>query len=103
MTVAGLRRRFRRRFGGHDWFEGTSVVTGMVFLAGALVCVWAVGVCIATLGDAEPGFGTSHGPLEATRGLGIVLLSLLAVALVGVGWFLAGDAIRRVFDGRRRR
>jgi hypothetical protein len=106
VTLAALRRRLRQRLRGHDWFEGASVVAGVLFLAGAVVCVIAAAVAIAALGKPEPEFqvgngALSQGSLDATRVFGIVLFSLTAVLFAGVGWFLAGDWIRRVFGGPR--
>lgn len=100
MTVRDVRRRWRQALAAHDWFEGMSIVLGVLFLAGALACVWVLVLLIASLGDLDQGFKVSLGSLQAIRGLGIALFALLTVALSGVGWFLAGDAIRRVFRRR---
>jgi hypothetical protein len=100
-VTSDLLRRVRQASVGHDWFESVSVVLGVLFFVGALASFWAAGVAIATLGDPDPAFKTSLGSLQATRWLGIVLFSLLGFALAGVGWFLAGSAIRRVVRGRR--
>lgn len=77
---------------------------GALFLLGAIACVWAVAITIGSLGDAEPGIsdeatilaGSAPGSLQATRWFGIVLFAVLAIVAAAVGWFLAGDAVRRV-------
>ena len=105
MAVSSLRRRFHQRMAEHDWFEGFSVVLGSVFLLIAVACVWGFGVSLLSLGDAEPDLssqssvlsGSSQGTVEATRWFGIVLFAIFALLAFAVGWFLAGDAIRRRF------
>jgi hypothetical protein len=91
----------------HDWLEGVSFVIGLLFLALAAVCVWGLVTAVASWGDADAAFRpggdqTTVGFLKVTRGFAIVLFALLGFIAVGVGWFLAGDRIRRIF-GRGRR
>lgn len=100
MTLRDLRRRFRQATARHDWLEGASLVLGLLFLLATLACLWAVGVSIATLGDPDPEFRTTPGFLQASRGFGIVLFGVLAFVLGSVGWFLAGDAVRRLLRRR---
>jgi hypothetical protein len=99
-----LRRRFRTWRASHDWFEGISVILGVLFFVAAAVCVWGFVVALGSLGDAaEPGLarvtgplsGSSSGTVHATRWFAIVLFGLLAVLTAAVGWFLSGDAIER--------
>jgi hypothetical protein len=92
-------RTFRRRLSeiaSHDVLEWFAFALGLAFFALAVVCVWGVVVGISSLGDPDPEFRTSEGFLQATRGFGIVLFGLFAVVAAGVGWFLAGDTIRRL-------
>jgi hypothetical protein len=92
-------RTFRRRLSeiaSHDLLEWFSFALGLAFFALAVVCVWGVVVGISSIGDADPEFKTSEGFLQATRGFGIVLFGLFALVAAGVGWFLAGDTIRRL-------
>jgi len=86
----------------HDWLEGVSVVVGLLFLVLAAACVWGLVTAIASWGDADPDFKTSVGFLTATRAFGVVLFALFALVAFGVGWFLAGDRIRRLFRRNRR-
>jgi hypothetical protein len=99
-------RTFKRRlseFGAHDWVEWFSFALGIAFFLLAVVCVWGVVVAIASLGDPDPEFKTTEGFLQATRGFGIVLFGLFGVVAAGVGWFLAGDTIRRLAGRLTRR
>ena len=99
-------RTFKRRlseFGAHDWVEWFSFTLGIAFFLLAVACVWGVVVAIASLGEADPGFKTTEGFLQATRGFGIVLFGLFGVVAAGVGWFLAGDTIRRLTGRLTRR
>jgi len=102
MTLATLRRRYRTAVAAHDWFEDATTAIGVLFLALAAICVWALVVSIASLGDPEAGLGASTGFLQATRGFGIVLFGLLAILTAGVGWFMAGEPIRRAARRLRR-
>ena len=103
MSIRSLRRDFRQRLAEHDWLEGASTVLGALFLVGAVACAWAFSVALASLGDVEPAIsdestilsGSTQGALEATRWFGIVLFGLLTLVAAAVGWFLAGDAVRR--------
>jgi len=95
MTVRELRRRFGQTVAAHDWLEGASGLLGLVFLAAAVASAWAVVIALTSLGDAEPGLEGSRGLLEATRGLGVLLFGAFAVISLAVGWFLAGEAVRR--------
>ena len=99
-----LRRRFRTWRGSHDWFEGISVVLGILFFVAAAACIWGFVVALGSLGDAaESGLARATGPLggstsgtvHATRWFAIVLFGLFAVLTGAVGWFLVGDAIER--------
>lgn len=111
MSVRSVRRRLRQRVAEHDWLEGVSVAFGVLFLVGAIACVWAVAITVGTLGDAEPAIsdeatilaGSTPGSLQATRWFGIVLFTVLAIIATAVGWFLAGDAVRHVARRVRRR
>ena len=92
-------RTFKRRLSeiaSHDLLEWFSFALGLAFFALAVVCLWGVVVAIASLGDPDPEFKTTAGFLQATRGIGIVLFGLFALVAAGVGWFLAGDTIRRL-------
>jgi hypothetical protein len=96
MSYRTLRRKLSEATAAHDWLEGVSTILGLVFLALAVVCVWAVAVGIATLGDPDTAFRTTPGFLQATRGFGIVVFALFAFIAAGVGWFFAGDTIGRM-------
>jgi threonine/homoserine/homoserine lactone efflux protein len=103
MTWASRRRRFRQRMAEHDWLEGASVVIGVVFFLVAAACVWGLVVAVSSLGDAEPDIssqpsvlsGSTQGTIQATRWFGIALFAIFALVAAAVGWFLAGDAVRR--------
>jgi thiol:disulfide interchange protein len=104
MTSA-WRRRFRQRMAEHDWLEGVSVVLGFVFLLIAVACVWGLVVNVTSLGHTESGLSaepsvlsnSAEGTVQATRWFGIVLFAIFAVIAAAVGWFLAGDWVRRAF------
>jgi amino acid transporter len=103
MAASAWRRRFRQWKADHDWLEGVSVVLGGVFLLVAIACVWGLVVAVSSLGHAEPGIsaqpsvlsGSTEGTVQATRWFGIVLFAIFALLTAAVGWFLAGDRIRR--------
>ena len=103
MSVRDARRRFRQSMASHDWFEGVSTVVGVLFLLGTVVCLWALAVNVASLGDTETDLGrdstilsgSNAGALQSTRWFGIVLFAVLAIVTAAVGWFLAGDAVHR--------
>ena len=97
MTYRTLRRRMGEAMAAHDWLEGVSVVIGLLFLLLAVACVWGLVTAIASWGDADADLKTSVGFLQVTRGFGVFLFAVFAFVAFGVGWFLAGDAIRRVF------
>jgi hypothetical protein len=85
----------------HDWLEGVSFVVGLLFLVLAGACGWGLLTAIASWGDADAAFRpgghqTTVGFLRVTRGFGIVLFALFGFLAAGVGWFLAGDRIRRL-------
>ena len=103
MSYRTFRRRFSEFLASHDWIEGTSFVLGIAFFLVAAACVWGIAVAISSFGDPDPDFKTSPGFLQATRWFGIVLFSLFAVLAFGVGWFLAGDRIRRLAGRPARR
>jgi len=71
------------------------VLVGLVFLALGLASALGFAVALASLGDPEPAFEGSRGLLDATRGFGVVLLGVIAVVAGAVGWFFAGEALRR--------
>jgi ABC-type amino acid transport system permease subunit len=99
MTYRTFRRRMSEATAAHDWLEGLAFVLGLVFLALAVVCVWGLATGIANIGDPEapPGASTTVGFLEVTRGFAIVLFALFGFLAFGVGWFLAGDTMKRWF------
>ena len=103
MSYRTLRRRLSEAMAAHDWLEGVSTALGLLFLVVAALCVWAIGVAIATLGDDDAAFKTTPGFIQATRGFGIVFFAVFALVAVAVGWFFAGDAIRRLWRRLRRR
>lgn len=71
------------------------MLLGLVFLALAVASVWAFVVALASVGETETAFEGSRGLLEATRGFGLVLFGVLALVSGAVGWFFAGEALRR--------
>lgn len=103
MSVRSLRRRVRYAVGARDWLEGWTTALGVFFLLLAAACASGVVVSLTTLGDPEPGFGAAPGFLQAARGTGVVLFGVVGVVSAGVGWFLAGPAIRRTSGRLRRR
>ena len=91
-------RTFKRRLSeiaSHDLLEWFAFALGLAFFALAGVRLGRGGGDLV-LGDPDPEFKTSAGFLQATRGVGIVLFGLFALVAAGVGWFLAGDTIRRI-------
>lgn len=98
-----LRRRLSEAAAAHDWLEIVFTIVGLGFLALAVVCAWGIVTAIATWGDADPGFGTTAGFLQVTRGFAIVLFSILGLLALGVGWFLAGERLRHAARSLRRR
>lgn len=87
----------------HDWLEGVSVAVGILFFVLALACVWGLVTSISSWGEAAaPDSKTTVGFLNVTRGLGMVLFALFGFLAFGVGWFLAGDWIRRIFRRDRK-
>jgi ABC-type amino acid transport system permease subunit len=105
MTYRTLRRRLSEASAAHDWLEGISFVIGVAFLALAVVCVWGVVTAVVNIGDTAslPGTYAVAGFLEVTRGFAIVLFSLFALIAVAVGWFFAGDTLKRWFGRLRQR
>ncbi len=103
MSYRTLRRRLSQATAAHDWLEGFSTALGLLFLVVAALCVWGVVVAITTLGDDDAAFKTTPGFIQATRGFGIVFFSVFALVAGAVGWFFAGDAIRRLWRRVRRR
>lgn len=102
MSYRTARRRMSEAMAAHDWLEGVSVVIGFAFFVLAALCVWGLVTTVMSWGDADPGFdpagtGTTVGFLKVTRGFGVVLFALFGFLALGVGWFLAGDWIRRRF------
>ena len=98
MTYRSFRRRMSEATAAHDWMEGLAFVLGLAFLALAVLCVGGIVTAIANVGDAEapPGQPVTVGFLEVTRGFAIVLFAIFGFVAFGVGWFLAGDAIKRI-------
>ena len=99
MTYRTLRRRLSEATAAHDWLEGLTFVLGLAFLVLAVLCVWGIVTGIANIGDAEapPGMPATVGFLEVTGGFAIVLFGLFGFIAFGVGWFLAGDTVKRWF------
>jgi ABC-type amino acid transport system permease subunit len=99
MTYRTFRRRMSEATAAHDWLEGLASVLGLAFLALAVLCVWGIVTAIAKIGDAEapPGEPVTVGFLEATRGFALVLFALFGFIAFGVGWFLAGDTVKKWF------
>jgi hypothetical protein len=102
MSYRTLRRRMSEAMAAHDWLEGVSVGVGLVFLVLAVLCAWGLVTAITSWGDADPGFKTTVGFLKVTRGFGVVLFALFGFLALGVGWFLAGDWIRRLLRRNRK-
>jgi ABC-type amino acid transport system permease subunit len=99
MTYRTFRRRMSEATAAHDWLEGLAFVLGLAFLALAVLCVWGIVTAIANIGDAQapPGEPVTVGFLEATRGFALVLFALFGYTAFGVGWFLAGDTVKKWF------
>lgn len=99
MTYRSFRRKMSEATAAHDWMEGLAFVLGLAFLALAVLCVWGIVTAIANVGDAEapPGQPVTVGFLEVTRGFAMVLFALFGFVAFGVGWFLAGDTVKRWF------
>jgi ABC-type amino acid transport system permease subunit len=99
MTYRTFRRRMSEATAAHDWLEGLGFVLGLAFLALAVLCVGGIVTAIANIGDAEapPGEPVTVGFLEATRGFALVLFALFGFIAFGVGWFLAGDTVKKWF------
>jgi hypothetical protein len=99
MTYRTFRRRLSEATAAHDWLEGVSFVLGIGFLMLAALCIWGTATAIANIGDAETPPGTSAvlGFLEVTRGFAIVLFAVLGFVAFGVGWFFAGNTVKRWF------
>lgn len=97
MTYRTLRRRLSEATAAHDWLEGASFVLGLAFFLLATACAWGIVTSVANIGDAEapPGTAVVVGFLEVTRGFAIVLFCVFGLVAVGVGWFFAGDTIKR--------
>ena len=99
MTYRTFRRRMSEATAAYNWLEGLAFVLGLVFLVLAVVCVWGIVTAIANVGDAEaaPGQPVTVGFLEVTRGFALVLFALFGFLALGVGWFLAGNTVKRWF------
>jgi hypothetical protein len=97
MTYRTFRRRLSEASAAHDWLEGVSFVLGLAFFALAVLCVWGIVTAVVNIGDSQgiPGTYAVAGFLEVTRGFAIVLFALMGMVAVGVGWFFAGDTIKR--------
>ena len=105
MTYRTFRRRMSEATAAHDWLEWLAFVLGLGFLVLAALCVWGIVTSIANIGDtaAPPGAPVTVGFLEVTRGFAIALFALFGFIAFGVGWFLAGDAVKRWFARSRAR
>jgi hypothetical protein len=97
MTYRTFRRRLGEATAAHDWLEGASFLVGLGFIALAVLCLWGIVTAVANIGDAEsiPGTYAVAGFLEVTRGFAIVLFAIMGLVAVGVGWFFAGDTVKR--------
>ena len=97
MTYRTFRRRLSEATAAHDWLEGVSFVLGLAFFALALLCVWGIVTAVVNIGDTEsiPGTYAVAGFLEVTRGFAIVLFAIMGLVSAGVGWFFAGDTLKR--------
>ena len=97
MTYRTFRRRLGEASAAHDWLEGVSFVLGLAFFALAVLCVWGIVTAVVNIGDTEgiPGTYAVAGFLEVTRGFAIVLFAVMGMVAAGVGWFFAGDTIKR--------
>ena len=104
MSYRTIRRRWGEAMAAHDWLEGVSVVVGVVFFLLAAVCAWALVTDIASWGqDPAPGLADKgEGLLVTARVVGLLLFSVLGLVAFGVGWFLAGDGIRRILRRDRK-
>jgi hypothetical protein len=97
MTYRTFRRRLGEATAAHDWLEGASFVLGLGFLVLAVLCLWGIVTAVVNIGDTEsiPGTYAVAGFLEVTRGFAIVLFAIMGLVAVGVGWFFAGDTVKR--------
>ena len=97
MTYRTFRRRLSEATAAHDWLEGASFALGLGFLVLAVLCVWGIVTALVNIGDTEsiPGTYAVAGFLEVTRGFAIVLFAVMGTVAIGVGWFFAGDTIKR--------
>ena len=106
MTYRTFRRRLSEATAAHDWLEGISFVLGLAFLFLAVLCLWGIGTAVLNIGDTEgiPGTYAVAGFLEVTRGFAIVLFAIMGLVATFVGWFFAGDTLKRwVHRARARR
>ena len=99
MTYRTFRRRLSEATAAHDWFEGIAFVVGVAFLVLGVVCASGIVTSIANIGNSEapPGTPVTVGFLEVTRGFAMVLFALFGFIAFGVGWFFAGDTVKRWF------
>jgi hypothetical protein len=99
MTYRTFRRRMSEATAAHNWLEGFAFVLGLAFLALSVLCAWGVVTAIANIGDpqAPSGEPATVGFLEVTRGFALVVFALFGFIAIGVGWFLAGDTLKRWF------
>lgn len=97
MTYRTFRRRLSQATASRDWLEGFSFLLGLGFLVLAVVCVWGIVTAVVNVGDTEslPGTYAVAGFLEVTRGFAIVLFAIMGLVAGGVGWFFAGETIKR--------
>ena len=84
-----------------DWLEVVTVGLGVLFAALAVVCVMSLVSVVASLGDPETGFPGGPGFLPGLRGLGLVLVTVGALVLGLVAWWLLADPVRSFLRRRR--
>jgi hypothetical protein len=87
----------------HDWLEIVTGVVGVLFLALAAVCAYALVVDLAHLGDVEMGFPAGESFVKGMKGFGIAFFGVLTVVCVAVGWFLVGEHVRGLWRRLRAR
>jgi hypothetical protein len=97
VTYRTFRRRLSEATAAHDWLEGMSFLLGVGFIVLAVLCLWGIATAVVNVGDGEgiPGTSSVAGFLEVTRGFAIVLFAIMGLVAAGVGWFFAGDTLKR--------
>ena len=85
-----------------DWLEITLTGFGLMFLAlSAFLTFCFVYLAIHFL-DPAPSIPIGRGLLQASKGYGLGVFGVGALVTFGVGWALAGDAIRKRIRRRTR-